>query len=212
MAILYRHIRLDKNEPFYIGIGLTEKRAYSKKNRNKLWKNIVSKSTYEIEILFEDLTWEEACEKEKEFITLYGRKDIGTGTLCNLTCGGDGVIELSKEARYKIGTGNRGIPRTEDIKKRISEATKNKTRSKESVLKSIETRRKTGKLKHSAETRLKLVLHNNKAVLCWKSEDQSDLTEYPSVKVAQETLNISNISLVCNGHRKKSGGYFWKFK
>ena len=32
---LYRHIRLDLGSPFYIGIGKTEKRAYSKKNRNK---------------------------------------------------------------------------------------------------------------------------------------------------------------------------------
>ena len=30
MAIVYRHIRLDKNEVFYIGIGKTEKRAYEK--------------------------------------------------------------------------------------------------------------------------------------------------------------------------------------
>ena len=35
MAILYRHIRLDKNVPFYIGIGKDIKRAYSKSNRNK---------------------------------------------------------------------------------------------------------------------------------------------------------------------------------
>ena len=28
MAVVYRHIRLDKNEPFYIGIGEKENRAY----------------------------------------------------------------------------------------------------------------------------------------------------------------------------------------
>ena len=45
---LYRHIRLDKNEPFYIGIGTKEeryksfemiyKRAFSKKKRNIIWQ------------------------------------------------------------------------------------------------------------------------------------------------------------------------------
>ena len=45
MAYLYRHIRLDKNEPFYIGIGGDDKgyyeRAYHKiSHRNKHWKNI----------------------------------------------------------------------------------------------------------------------------------------------------------------------------
>lgn len=88
--VVYRHIRLDKNEVFYIGIG-REKRPYSKKDRNKYWHNIVNKSEYKIDILFDDLTWHEACEKEKEFIKLYGRKDLGTGTLVNMSEGGGGV-------------------------------------------------------------------------------------------------------------------------
>ena len=36
MKVLYRHIRLDKNEPFYIGIG-NIKRAYNKSERNDIW-------------------------------------------------------------------------------------------------------------------------------------------------------------------------------
>jgi hypothetical protein len=43
MAYLYRHIRLDKNVPFYVGIGKSDlnfNRAYSNKNRNTYWKNI----------------------------------------------------------------------------------------------------------------------------------------------------------------------------
>lgn len=90
--ILYRHIRLDKNEVFYVGIGKDISRAYSKL-RSRFWKIITDKTDYRVEILFDDIaTWEEACEKEKEFIKLYGRKDIGTGTLVNLTDGGDGSI------------------------------------------------------------------------------------------------------------------------
>lgn len=105
MAILYRHIRLDKNEPFYIGIGNNIKRAYEKSRRSKIWKNIINKSEYRVDILFNDLTWTEACEKEKEFIKLYGRKDLGTGTLVNLTDGGDGSKghKLTKEQKEIIG-------------------------------------------------------------------------------------------------------------
>ena len=91
MAVLYRHIRIDKNEPFYIGIGDKENRAYSQRSRNRFWKNI-AKQGYEVEILFKDLTWEQACEKEKEFITLYGRRDLKAGTLVNLTDGGEGTL------------------------------------------------------------------------------------------------------------------------
>jgi hypothetical protein len=105
MAYLYRHIRLDKNEPFYIGIGsdLEYKRANETNadRRNNIWKKISSKTNIEIEILLDNLTWEQACEKEKEFICLYGRIDKGTGILANLTDGGDGTIGIlvSKEKR-----------------------------------------------------------------------------------------------------------------
>lgn len=110
MAYLYRHIRLDKNEVFYVGIGKSLERAYSKKNRNKYWNHIVSKSSYEIEILFSDLTYSEAQEKEKEFINLYGRKDLGRGTLVNMTDGGEGTlnIKVSDEARLKISKKHKG--------------------------------------------------------------------------------------------------------
>lgn len=91
MAVVYRHIRLDKNEPFYIGIGETERRAYNKVNRSKHWKSIADKG-YEVEVLFDNITWEEACEKEKEFIALYGRKGMSTGTLVNMTEGGEGTF------------------------------------------------------------------------------------------------------------------------
>ena len=62
MTYVYRHIRLDKNEPFYIGIGtdLNYKRAYSKHSRNIYWQRVVNKTKYEVEILFDNLTKNEA--------------------------------------------------------------------------------------------------------------------------------------------------------
>lgn len=113
MAVLYRHIRLDKNQPFYIGIGKTEKRAYEKIKRNQFWHNIVAKTDYEIEILFDNLSWDEAGEKEKEFIKLYGKRDDNTGTLVNITDGGGGIL---------------GIRHTEESKRKISESSKNRKR------------------------------------------------------------------------------------
>lgn len=89
MAYLYRHIRLDKNEPFYIGIGSNKARCYTNKTRNNYWHNIINKSEYRVDIIFDNLSLEEAKEKEKEFIALYGKKSNG-GTLVNLTDGGDG--------------------------------------------------------------------------------------------------------------------------
>jgi hypothetical protein len=112
MAYLYRHIRLDKNKPFYIGIGsdTNYKRAYSKNPRTLHWKNIVNKTEYKVQILLDDLSWEEACEKEKEFIELYKRNCDG-GILCNITLGGEGTYGrvLSKETKEKISKSISGV-------------------------------------------------------------------------------------------------------
>ena len=101
---VYRHIRKDNNSPFYIGIGKDLKRPYSKKYRNNAWLGVVAKTEYKVEILFEGLTKEQAVEKEIEFIKLYGRKDIKTGCLYNMTSGGEGVFGMvyTKERNDKI--------------------------------------------------------------------------------------------------------------
>lgn len=114
MAIVYRHIRVDKNEPFYIGIGKTEKRAYEKIKRNQFWHNIIAKTDYEVEILFDDLSWENAQEKEKELIKLYGKRDNNTGCLVNITDGGGGTLGArhTEESRKKIGEESRNRKRT----------------------------------------------------------------------------------------------------
>jgi hypothetical protein len=105
MPHIYRHIRLDKNEPFYVGIGLDDipKRAYeTKKRRSQWWNNIVNKYGYSVDILFENVTIDFAKEKEKEFISLYGRIDLGTGTLCNQTNGGDGINGWKATPKTKL--------------------------------------------------------------------------------------------------------------
>lgn len=104
---LYRHIRLDKNDVFYIGIGTNGKnkpiyyRAYVKHGRNAHWKNIVNKTIYSIQILMETNDIEFIKEKEKEFIKLYGRKDLKLGNLVNMTDGGDGCLGSLHIYKYK---------------------------------------------------------------------------------------------------------------
>jgi len=124
MANVYRHIRLDKNEPFYIGIGKTEKRPYEKIKRNKFWQNIVAKTDYHVDILINDLTWEEACKKEIEFIGLYGRDDLNNGTLVNLTDGGEGGLKRihSAETREKMSNSRKGVPKSKEWRGKISQS------------------------------------------------------------------------------------------
>jgi hypothetical protein len=142
VAYLYRHIRLDKNIPFYIGIGIDSNyyRANSKKSRNDHWNKIVNKTDYEVEILFEHEDYNFIKEKEKEFISLYGRKDTNNGMLVNMTDGGDGCLGLihSDEAKLKMSIPNKGKIISEEQKRKVSEFHKGKVTSKETRLKMSE--------------------------------------------------------------------------
>ena len=169
MAIVYRHIRLDKNEPFYIGIGKTEKRAYEKIKRNQFWHNVIAKTNYEVEILFDNLTWENAEEKEKELIKLYGKRDNNTGCLVNITDGGGGRL---------------GARHNEESKRKIAEESRNRKRTPRSQ----ETKEKLrlanlGKvgnnlgMKHTEATKLKLRLANLGKVGANKGKRMSEETK-----------------------------------
>jgi len=112
---LYRHIREDKNEVFYIGIGTKLKkhyktlkseyqRAYSKSRNNDIWNKIINKTKFTVEILMESNNKDFIKNKEKEFINLYGRKNLDKGSLANLTDGGDGSrqVQVSLETKIKM--------------------------------------------------------------------------------------------------------------
>jgi len=138
MAFLYRHIRHDKNEPFYIGIATHLKRAYEKGQRNSIWKSIVGKTEYTIEIIFDDLTKEQAYEKEKEFIRLYGKICNNTGTLANLTDGGETLSDYNKgrkaseETRHKLReAAKRKKPRSRECYEKTAAALRGRPKSEE---------------------------------------------------------------------------------
>ena len=156
MAVVYLHRRMDTNEVFYVGIGVNEKRPYDKNKRNRLWKNVVNKcKDYEVEILHENISYQECKIIEIDLINKYGRKDLGTGTLCNLTDGGDGTVGwiVSDETRRKISEAQKGEKHpmfgktpSEETRRKISESGKGKTGEKSN---------RFGKT-HSEETRRKM--------------------------------------------------------
>jgi len=140
---VYEHVRLDTDEVFYVGIGTknikgkykckTYSRAYLKapSRRTEFWRNIFNKceQTIRIDIVFESTYLDKVKEKEIELIKKYGRRDLGTGKLVNLTDGGEGSSghKWSKEAKRKraeqySGQGNPfyGKTHSEDIKKELS--------------------------------------------------------------------------------------------
>ena len=145
MAVVYRHVRLDTNEVFYVGIGNNEKRAYDKKrSRSNWWKSITNKTDYRVDVLFDNLNWQEACEKEKEFIKLYGRIDLGLGTLVNMTDGGDGSIghRNSDDSNKKRSDKLKNRIMTEEHRRKISESLKGHKVSEKSLKALMERNKK----------------------------------------------------------------------
>jgi hypothetical protein len=166
-VIVYRHIRLDTNVPFYIGIGGTIGRAYSKQSRNPHWINITNKTAYRVEILFEELSWNDACEKEKELIRLYGRIDLGTGILVNMTAGGDGSIEMSPETKSRIST--------KVVKYLRNRSEEDIRRYKEKMSTAIKTQRENAGPGWQIES-------NKKVAMGWKSRSDEDKKSYSENK------------------------------
>ncbi len=115
---VYRHVRLDTNEVFYVGKGTRSGRgtvpakiyyrAYDKWKRGSYWLRIAGKTNYLVEILFESTDEKLVFKKEKEFIKLYGRKDLNHGTLINFTDGGEGMSnhKMAPEVKEKMFANN----------------------------------------------------------------------------------------------------------
>lgn len=100
-TVVYQWVREDRT-PYYIGIG-NPRRPYTGRRRCGR-----PPSRDRIIILHENLEWEEACRIEKELISFYGRVDLGTGILRNMTDGGEGSPNPSEEARRKMSKSRSG--------------------------------------------------------------------------------------------------------
>jgi len=222
MAYVYRHIRLDKNEPFYIGIGKTINRAYSHRDRNIYWERIVSHTDFNVEIIFDDLSWDEACEKEIEFIKLYGRKDLGTGTLANMTDGGEGVLNhvRTEEQKIKHSLGQRGNQNWKKRKYKKPEEVhfnKGRVRSEDFKQKIRDYNNKYGHpclgKKMSQKTKDKISATKNKKPVLQYTLDGLFVKEYESTKaVRRDGYNQSNVWKCCHNKSKTHKNFIWKFK
>jgi CTP:phosphocholine cytidylyltransferase-like protein len=83
---VYLHRRLTDNKVFYVGKGHA-KRAWIRSNRNRYWNNVVEKHGYSVEIVFENLTEDDAFKIEKD--TILEMRYFGF-PLVNMTDGGEG--------------------------------------------------------------------------------------------------------------------------
>lgn len=173
---------------FYIGKGCGQRykvlKHLHRNTTNKFLKKKILKigiDNVQIKFLHKDLTEDVAIQFEIFYIGLYGRRDLGLGTLCNLSDGGEGSSGyifseeskrkmslakvgkvLSAEAKHnmsKAHTGHIGVIHTEDTKRKISIAKLGHKQPEDAVRKVAEINKgNTYHLghKHSEEARRKM--------------------------------------------------------
>jgi hypothetical protein len=162
--VVYGHYN-DSGECFYVGAGSNE-RPYMlcKSQRSTGWyeylKQNCASGKPEVKIWHSGLTWEQAQEYERFWISIYGRRDLETGCLVNLTDGGDGTFNPSKNTRELISKTHKNIKKSEahnakmtqlkigrvfsdETKNKLAEAARGKPQSEESRKKNSEAKRGT---------------------------------------------------------------------
>ena len=104
---VYAYLR-SNGTPYYIGKG--ERQRAWKPHRRLNRSDLKPKNTVYVTILESNLTEVGALALERRYIEWYGRKDLGTGILRNLTNGGDGCAGrvLTDSHKENIGKANKG--------------------------------------------------------------------------------------------------------
>ena len=243
MNIYYTYVLIDPvtRQPFYVGKG-SKTRIYdhwkhrnSKQVGNKMLKGTLNKiHSLKLKPIYEkvliNVTETEALNKERELIKLYGRRDIKTGILCNLTDGGeDGGSSWSPETRearrqHELAK-NKGRPVSQytldgvfisdfPSAKRASEHVPSANRSY--ITQCCKHRRK------SAGNFLWVYSGEHPALFSKKyyrpvlqfTQDGIFVQEYMCLTEAAKQVNrdVHTISDACRGKCKTSAGFIWKYK
>lgn len=130
MFYVYAHFKPNCLSPFYIGKGKGY-RSKCKQHRNTYWHNIVNKYGYEIKILKNNLSEDEAFKMEIEQIAYW--KDLGHCE-ANLTLGGEGVSGLTGHPAW-----NKGKTWSKEVKEKLSKAKLNKPSPKRKIVIDVST-------------------------------------------------------------------------
>lgn len=115
MSDFYTYLWLrESGTPYYAGKG-TGRRAFSSSAHG------VHRPVDRVRILIQEFPSEEdAFEAEKFLIAYYGRKDLGTGCLRNLTDGGEGTSNPDEETRRKIREARAKQTFSDETRRKIS--------------------------------------------------------------------------------------------
>ena len=167
---------------------------------------------FDHEILFSDLTKEEACIKEIELIAYFQTQDKQHGY--NIMEGGSAPT-IPEEIRIVMSEKKRGNQNglghvcSEEKKQKISEAQKGRKLTEEHKAKLSMAKKGSHHIPPSAETRKKISdAHVKKQVYC-----EENNTVYESIQSCAKELNLepTAVCACCKGKHKSTHGYHLRY-
>lgn len=186
-----------------------------KKNGMSHFYNAIKKygwDNFEHEILYSNISKEEACKIEIELIEKYKTQDRNFGY--NVLSGGTAPsvpIEI-REKMSKALMGNKnglGKPCSEEKKRKISEAQKGRHLTEDHKKKLSAAKKGKSHKPLSAESRKKIAdAHKKNPVYCFETN-----TVYPSIQECARQLKLAAtvVCRVCKGKLKSTSGYHFQY-
>ena len=189
-----RYIGITSQDPIkrwkHDGSGYKEQQYFWRAICKYGWDN------FKHEILVQDINFEDACKLEQEFIQYYKTYDRECGY--NLTLGGEGRL-LTDEQKKELSANRQGpnacayghFP-SEETKKKMSDAAKNKTFTK--------------------DTREKMANAKKKVVYQYNLSGEYVNTFKSATEGAHATgTNIGNLCACCRNIVKQANRFFWSY-
>lgn len=212
---VYFYLREDLT-PYYVGKG----RNYRCYNFHRDTLPVPKDRKYIFKVK-ENLTEFEAFTWEIYYIKLYGRKDLGTGILKNLTDGGEGITgvmfdrSICRKMHWKIKTPNGDIEYIENLKKYgesvgvnykgLSACAHHKTRHYHNY----QVRKINDKTPFFDGFE-----HNTAKSIVATNIQTGDKLYFDSIGQCKDKLSIdhSSVSLAVNGKMDSAGGYIFEYQ
>ena len=204
MYTVYQHRNL-KNGKSYIGMTSREPKrrwnyGWGYQNNSKMWSDIQNSDwnkDWEHNIIGKFKDKQEALNVEEMFIRLFDSTNEGYNT----STYGSGNYERTEEQKRKISEANTGKHHSEESKKKISEA--------------LSGEKAYWYGKHLLEeSKRKISQSMGVNGILQFSKDGELIAEYSSIHEAERHTgcNQGNICNCCKGERKSAGGFIWKYK
>lgn len=222
---MYILIDPSNDEPFYVGKGATS-RMYQHKNDalnpkyshrpvHRTIQNLIKQGKG---IVYEKVPCkneDHAFLYEQHLIELFGRRDQGTGCLCNLTDGGDGAGgKQSPEVIMRRAESNRGKKRSAETRRKMSEAQKriveeNLRKYGKKRNPTIEKKRVQKRRGVPWSERARAVKRNRptaRAVQAFRKETDELVGTWGSISLCARELGVDHSAIwkICQGEKWKS--------